>query len=105
MAHNTSDVDVMARIQSSDISMRPGLVDNLPFLNGLYTVVVAIMVINAVLFYFQLWRPMVGEEKKQQGDIMGLEFSKAEVGKYQTNKRIMKQVKTLRNMFFLISSS
>ena len=39
--------------------------ENLPLLNGLYSVVVATMVINAVLFYFQLWKPIVEEEQQQ----------------------------------------
>ena len=61
---NQSNVN-MSRTEPSHKSKRPGLVENLPLLNGLYSVVVATMVINAVLFYFQLWKPIVEEEQQQ----------------------------------------
>ena len=51
---------------SSDISKRPSLVDNLPLLNGLYVGILAAMAINTVLFYFQMWKPMVEEEEAEQ---------------------------------------
>ena len=54
----------MSRTGPSHISKRPGLGENLPLLNGLYTVVVATMVINAVLFYFQLWKPIEQQQSE-----------------------------------------
>ena len=58
-------------LSSSDQSYRhmfkrPGLVDNLPLLNGLYIGVLAAMALSAVLFYFQMWKPMVEEEEAEQ---------------------------------------
>ena len=64
-----------SRVQSVHFSRRPGLVENLPLLNGLYVGIVSAMAINAFLFYFQMWKPMVEEEGEsrlttdnQQGD-------------------------------------
>ena len=54
------------RVQSSHISKRPGLVDNYPMLNGLYVGILAAMAINSILFYFQVWKPMVEEEEAEQ---------------------------------------
>ena len=56
----------MSRVQSGHISKRPGLVENLPLLNGLYVGILSAMATNAVLFYFQMWRPMVEEEEVEQ---------------------------------------
>ena len=56
----------MSRVQSVQISKRPGLVENLPLLNGLYVGILSAMATNAVLFYFQMWRPMVEEEEVEQ---------------------------------------
>ena len=67
LTQNQSNVN-MSRSGPSHISKRPGIMENLPLLNGLYTVVVATMVINAVLFYFQLWKPIVEEEEQQQSE-------------------------------------
>ena len=53
----------LSRVQSVQFLRRPGLVENLPLLNGLYIGILIGMAINAVLFYFQLWKPMVEEEK------------------------------------------
>ena len=47
-------------------TQRPSLVDNLPLLNGLYIGVLAAMALSAVLFYFQMWKPMVEEEEAEQ---------------------------------------
>ena len=49
-------------------SKRPGLVDNLPLLNGLFVGVLAAMALNTVLFYWQMWKPMVEEEEAEQRD-------------------------------------
>ena len=62
---NESDINI-SRIQSSQISKRPGLVDNLPLLNGLYVGILAAMAINATLFYFQMWKPLEEEELVEQ---------------------------------------
>ena len=57
----------MSRVQSGHISKRlQGLVENLPLLNGLYVGILSAMATNAVLFYFQMWRPMVEEEEVEQ---------------------------------------
>ena len=44
---------------------RPGLVDNLPLLNGLYAGILAAVALNAGLFYLQIWKPMVEEEERE----------------------------------------
>ena len=56
----------MYRVQSDQISMRPGLVENLPLLNGLFVGILNAMATNALLFYFQMWRPMLEEEEVEQ---------------------------------------
>ena len=63
----TDNLDLFENIRmhfSSDhFSRRPGLVENLPLLNGLYVGILSAMAINGVLFYVQMWKPMVEEEK------------------------------------------
>ena len=66
---NQSEVN-MSYVQSVRFSKRPGLVDNLPLLNGLYVGIVSGIAINAILFYFQMWRPMVAEEKEEEVEQM-----------------------------------
>ena len=61
---NQSDIDVLHSTPAVQIRARPSLVENLPLLNGLYIVILAAMVINAVLFYVQMWKPMVQEEEQ-----------------------------------------
>ena len=61
---NQSDIDVLHSTPAVQIRARPSLVENLPLLNGLYIVILAAMVINAVLFYVQMWKPMAQEEEQ-----------------------------------------
>ena len=56
----------LSRVQSIQISKRPGLVENLPLLNGLFVGILCALATYAVLFYFQMWRPMVKEEEVEQ---------------------------------------
>ena len=49
--------------KSAQISERPGTIDNLPPLNGLYIGLLVVMAIHAILFYIQLWKPMTVQEK------------------------------------------
>ena len=60
---NQSDIN-LSRVQSDLFSRRPGLVENenLPLLNGLYVGIFSAMAINGILFYVQIWKPMVEEE-------------------------------------------
>ena len=62
----TEQAQTMSRVQSFHISKRPGLVENLPLLNGLFVGFLSAMATNAILFYFQMWRPMVEEEEVEQ---------------------------------------
>ena len=59
----TDNLDLFENISSDHFSRRPGLVDNLPLLNGLYVGILSAMAINGVLFYVQMWKPMEEEEK------------------------------------------
>ena len=61
---NQSDIDVLHSTPAVQIRARPSLVENLPLLNGLYIVTLAAIVINAVLFYVQMWKPMAQEEEQ-----------------------------------------
>ena len=64
--NDTEQYQSMSRVQSARISKRPGLIENLPLLNGLFIGILSSMATNAVLFYFQMWRPMVEEEEVEQ---------------------------------------
>ena len=64
--YTVTNFNTIVSVQSNHISKRPGLVDNLPLFNGLYVGILAAMAINAVLFYFQMWKPMVEEEEAEQ---------------------------------------
>ena len=64
---NSSQSEVnMSYVQSVRFSKRPGLVENLPLLNGLYVGIVSAIAINAILFYFQMWKPMVVVEEEEE---------------------------------------
>jgi len=89
IGHRTSDINMdgwMSRTQSSHISKRPGLVDNLPLLNGLYVGILAAMAINATLFYFQMWKPMVEEELVKQRTSDELASSRTAIDDDQQDK-------------------
>ena len=64
--NGTEQNQSMSRVQSVHISKRPGLVENLPLLNGLFVGILSAMATNALLFYFQMWKPMVEEEEMEQ---------------------------------------
>ena len=52
-----------------DLFMFIGIVDNLRLLNGLFLGILAAMALNAVLFYLQMWKPMVEEEEAEQREV------------------------------------
>ena len=62
---NYLDINISS-VQSSHISKRPGLVDNLPLLNASFGGILLTMALNASLFYLQIWKPMVQEEEAEQ---------------------------------------
>ena len=61
----------------------PGLVDNLPLLNGLFGGILATMALNASLFYLQVWIPMEEEEEaeKRESEASGNVLPGSEEGK------------------------
>ena len=75
---NQSEVNI-SYVQSVRFSKRPGLVENLPLLNGLYVGIIGAIAINAILFYFQMWKPMVVEEEEEEVEQMKGEEGEQEV--------------------------
>ena len=67
-SNHTKQNQSISRLQSVQISKRPGLVENLPLLNSLFVGILCAMATNSILFYFQMWWPMVKEEEVEQSE-------------------------------------